>query len=82
MQIIKPIAIIIAVTIAMIGIGQQTVQATSDTFRVQVTLDGVDSLTKRLDVIVEGADGTLVSRTVDPFADGKSGVVSISDFIL
>ena len=82
MQIIKPIAIVIAVTVALMMIGQQTVQATSDTFRVRVTLEGVDSLTGRLKVEVTGADGTGVTRTVDPFKEGRTGNVQLADFVL
>jgi hypothetical protein len=82
MQVIKPIAIVIAVTVALMMIGQQTVQATSDTFRVRLTLEGVDSLTGRLKVEVTGADGTGVTRTVDPFKEGRTGNVQLADFVL
>jgi hypothetical protein len=82
MHVIKTIAIVIAVTVALMMIGQQTVQATSDTFRVQVTLEGVDSLTGRLKVEVTGADGTGVTRTVDPFKEGRTGNVQLADFVL
>jgi hypothetical protein len=82
MQVIKPIAIVIAVTVALMMIGQQTVQATSDTFRVRVTLEGVDSLTGRLKVEVTGADGTGVTRTVDSFKEGRTGNVQLADFVL
>jgi hypothetical protein len=82
MHVIKPIAIVIAVTVALMMIGQQTVQATSDTFRVRLTLEGVDSLTGRLKVEVTGADGTGVTRTVDPFKEGRTGNVQLADFVL
>jgi hypothetical protein len=78
----KPISIVIAVTVALMMIGQQTVQATSDTFRVRVILEGIDSLTGRLKVEVTGADGTGVTRTVDPFKEGRTGNVQLADFVL
>jgi hypothetical protein len=57
MQIIKTTMIAILVVIALVGV-QQTVQATSDVFKVRVTLEGIDSLTGKLKITVTGADVT------------------------
>jgi hypothetical protein len=81
MQIMKIATIIATLTvIASIGI-QQTAFATSDNFKVIVTLDGVDSLTGRLKVEVTMSDGTGATRTVDPFSDGYTGVVKLDPFV-
>jgi len=83
MQIIKLTAIIATMIIAAMGIESQTVQATSDDiFKVRITLEGVDSLTGRLKVEVTGADGTGVTRTVDPFKEGRTGNIQLADFVL
>jgi hypothetical protein len=82
MQIIKTTTIIaILAVIASVGVQQQTASATSDAFKVIVTLDGVDSLTGRLKVEVTMEDGTGQTRTVDPFRDGYAGVVKLEPFV-
>ncbi len=83
MQIIKLTAIIAAMIIAAMGIESQTVQATSDdVFKVRITLEGVDSQTGQLKIILYGNDGIQQTQIVDPFADGRAGNVPTKVFKL
>jgi hypothetical protein len=88
MLIIKTIMIAILAVIAVIAV-QQTASATDDsdddhvddegTTTVRVTLDGIDSLTGRVQVQVSPQDGDS-KMTIDPFQEGFAGNVPLTPF--
>lgn len=55
--------------------------ATDETFKVNVVLTGVDSLTGKLNVCVTPSDGDIRCRAVDPFSDSRAGTVDLEDFV-
>lgn len=81
MQIIKTTMILaFLAVIASIGV-QQTAKATSDVFKVKVLLTDVDSATGELDVQVTGEDDTTITKTVNPFEEGRADNVQLEDFV-
>jgi len=74
------VALSIAIAI-VITIGGQQVYAEKGQFKVNTILTGVDSETGELEVAVTAADGTLISKYVDPFGDGYAGNVKGPSFV-
>ena len=80
MQIIKSTMIAMLAVIAVIGV-QQTASATSDdedTTTVKVTLDGINSVSGKVEIEVSPQNGDSKIRTIDPFSEGFAGNVPLS----
>lgn len=54
---------------------------TSEEFKINVVITGVDSLTGALLIEVQAANGEVQNRVVDPFRDGRAGTVDLEDFV-